>query len=123
MRFLIRLIITAVALWAAVELVEGITYTGPLYKLLIVALVFGVVNAFVRPILTVLTCPLIVLTLGLFVLVLNALMLWLTSELSNALGIDFRVDGVWAAIVGGIIVGVVSAILNLFVKDDERGDD
>jgi putative membrane protein len=123
MRFLIRLIITAVALWAAVELVGGITYTGPLYKLLIVALVFGVVNAFVRPILTVLTCPLIVLTLGLFVLVLNALMLWLTSELSNALGIDFRVDGVWAAIVGGIIVGVVSAILNLFVKDDERGDD
>ena len=122
MRFLIRLVITAVALWAAVELVAGITFTGPLYKLLIVALVFGVVNAFVRPVLTVLTCPLIVLTLGLFVLVLNALMLWLTSELSGALGIDFRVEGAWAAIVGGIIVGIVSAILNLFVKDDERDD-
>ena len=120
MRFLLRLIITAVALWAAVALVQGITYTGPLYKLLIVALVFGVVNAFVRPILTVLTCPLIVLTLGLFVLVLNAVMLWLTGELSSALGIDFRVDGAWAAIIGGIIVGIVSAVLNLLVKDEKE---
>jgi putative membrane protein len=120
MRFLLRLIITAVALWAAVALVEGITYTGPLYKLLIVALVFGVVNAFVRPILTVLTCPLIVLTLGLFVLVLNAVMLWLTGELSTALGINFHVDGAWAAIIGGVIVGVVSAILNLLVKDERE---
>jgi putative membrane protein len=109
-------------MWAAVELVEGITFNGPLYKLLIVALVFGGVNAIVRPILTMLTCPLIVLTLGLFVLVLNALMLWLTSALSNALGIDFHVDGAWAAIIGGIIVGVVSAILNLFVKDDDSDD-
>lgn len=117
MRFLIRLVITAVALWAAVYLVQGITYEGPLYKLLIVAFVFGLVNAVIRPILTALTCPLIVLTLGLFLLVLNALMLVLTSALANALGIQFRVSGFIDALVGGIIVGVVSAILNLLVKD------
>ena len=119
MRFLLRLVITAAALYAAVYLVPGITYEGPLLSLLIVALVFGVVNAIVRPILVSLTCPLIVLTLGLFLLVLNAVMLWLTSALSGALGIAFRVDGFVAALVGGLVVAIVSAVLNIFVSDDE----
>lgn len=119
MRFLIRLVITAAALYAAVYLVPGITYDGPLLHLLIVAVVFGVVNAVVRPLLTALTCPLIVLTLGLFVLVLNALMLWLTGALSGALGIAFRVNGFVPALVGGLVVGIVSALLNLFVRDDD----
>lgn len=120
MRFLIRLVITAIALWVAVYLVAGITYEGPLYKLLIVALVFGLVNAIVRPVLTALTCPLIVLTLGLFLLVLNAFMLWLTSALAGAIGIQFHVTGFFAALVGGIIVGIVSALLSLFVKDERE---
>ncbi|HEX6307068.1 MAG TPA: phage holin family protein [Longimicrobiales bacterium] len=119
MAFLIRLVISAAALWVAVALVPGITFSGPWYHLLVVALVFGVVNAFVRPILTLLTCPLILLTLGLFVLVLNALMLWLTSALSGALGIDFRVGGFLAAFLGGIVFAVVSGLLNLIVPDEE----
>jgi len=122
MRFLLRLVVTAIALAVAVQFVDGISYTGPWANLLIVALVFGFVNAIVRPILTAMTCPLIVLTLGLFVLVLNALMLWLTSAASNALGIAFHVDGFMPALIGGIVVGVVSAILNLFVKDKNEKD-
>jgi len=119
MRFILRLVITAIALWVAVELIAGITYTGPLHELLLVALVFGVVNAIVRPVLVALTCPLIVLTLGLFVFVLNALMLLLTSFLSEVLGMQFHVDGIVPALIGGLVVGIVSAVLNIFVKDDE----
>jgi putative membrane protein len=120
MRFLIRLLITAAALWIAVRLVDGIDYTGPLLHLLGVALVFGAVNAFVRPILVMLTCPLIALTLGLFVLVLNALMLLLTSALASALGLQFRVDGFVPALIGGLVVAVVSVVLNVFVADEAR---
>lgn len=115
MHFILRLLATATALWVAVLIVPGITYAGGAIGLLVVALVFGFVNAIVRPILKILTCPLVVLTLGLFIFILNALMLWLTSELSLALGIGFDVDGFWAALIGAIIVGIVSTLLNLFV--------
>jgi putative membrane protein len=121
MHFVLRLLATATALWVAELAVPGITYTGSALGLLVVALVFGVVNAVVRPVLKLLTCPLVVLTLGLFIFVLNALMLWLTSALAQALGIGFTVNGFWAALVGAIIVGLVSMVLNLFVGvvDDE----
>jgi putative membrane protein len=115
MQFLLRLLATAAALGAAVWLVPGIEHAGPLWHLLIVALVFGVVNAVVRPILLYLSCPLVVLTLGLFMLVLNALMLWLTGALSGALGIAFHVTGFLPAFIGGLVVGIVSALLNIFV--------
>lgn len=120
MRFLLRLLISAAALWVAVLLVPGIDYDGPWALLLLVALLFGVVNATIRPLLLLLTCPLVVLTLGLFVFVLNALMLWLTAALATAFGIDFRVAGFVPAFLGGLVIGVVSAILNLFVKDDRE---
>jgi putative membrane protein len=120
MRFFIRLFITAVALWVAVAIVPGISYSGPLPYLLAVALVFGLVNAVIRPLLFLLTCPLVLLTLGLFVLVLNALMLMLTAELAAALGIRFVVDGLLPALLGGIVIGIVSTILNIFVADDRK---
>lgn len=120
MGFLIRLAVTAAALWCAVHFVEGITYEGPWPGLLVVAVVFGLVNAVIRPILAVLTCPLVFLTLGLFVLVLNAAMLWLTAAVSGALGFDFAVRGFWPALVGALVVSVVSAILNLVVGDGSR---
>lgn len=115
MQFFARLLITAAALWAAVAVIPGISHIGPWYTLLAVALVFGVVNAFIRPLLLLLTCPLVVLTLGLFVLVLNAIMLWLTGALSTALGLGFHVAGFWAALFGGVVVAIVSTVLNLFV--------
>jgi putative membrane protein len=123
MRFLIRLIITAAALWAAVALVNGITFTGGWISLLFVALIFGLVNAIVRPLLKLLTCPLVLLTLGLFIFVINALMLWLTSALSVSLGLGFHVAGFASAFWGALVVSIVSVLLSLFVPDGEaRGE-
>jgi putative membrane protein len=120
MQFILRLIATAAALWVAVALVPGIVYDGGIAGLLGVALVFGVVNAFIRPILQVLTCPLVVLTLGLFVFILNAFLLWLTAQLAQALGIQFDVIGFWSALVGAILIAIVSTVLNLFVGASPR---
>lgn len=120
MKFLARLLVTAVALWVAVKVIPGIDYIGPWYGLLVVALVFGAVNAIIRPILLVLTCPLVLFTLGLFTLVLNAFMLILTSKLAGAMGFEFYVRGFWPALFGAIVVGITSAFLNVFVSDDDK---
>jgi putative membrane protein len=118
MRFLLRLLINAAALWVAVQLVHGITYAGGGWlPFLGVALVFGLVNAFIRPVLKLLSLPLIFLTLGLFALVVNGAMLWLTSALSGALGLGFHVDGCWTAILGALIVSIVSALLSVFLAE------
>jgi putative membrane protein len=120
MRFLVRLLITAAALWVTVALVPGITHVGPGWQLLVVALVFGLVNAVIRPLLLTLTCPLVVLTLGLFIFVLNALMLWLTGALSGALGIAFQVDGFVPALIGGIVLGLTGTLLTVLVGKPQR---
>ncbi len=119
MRFLLRLLATAAALWVAVILIPGIRYTGGWPGFLAVALVFGLVNAVIRPILKLLTCPLVILTLGLFVFVLNAFLLWLSAQFAQGLGLPFFVDGFWAALIGALLVGVVSTVLNLFVGKKE----
>jgi len=125
MRFLVRLLVNAAALWVAVRLLDGITYEGSWAGLLVVALVFGLVNAIIRPILYLLTCPLIFLTLGIFVFVVNAAMLLLTARIAHAFDIAFHVDGLMTAIVGAIIIGLVSAVLSIFVPDktQERSRD
>lgn len=115
MRFLTRLLINAAALWAAIRLVPGISFEGDWWLLFVVALVFGVLNAVIRPILFVLTLPFLLVTLGLFTFVLNAFMLWLTSATSDLFGLQFHVDGFRAAFVGALIVTVVSFALSLFV--------
>lgn len=123
MPILIRLLINAAALWAATRLVPGISFTGESWLLLVVALVFGVLNAAVRPILWLLTLPFLLVTLGLFTFVLNAFMLWLTGAMSDALGIGFHVDGFGAAFLGALVVSIVSFLLSLFVgstRHDER---
>lgn len=120
MRFILRLVITAIALWAAVHFVSGISYSGPWYGLLAVALIFGLVNAIIRPILAALTCPLVFLTLGLFVFVLNAVMLWLTSLFARMAGFDFHVSGFLPALFGALIVGLTSALLSIFVSDEKK---
>jgi putative membrane protein len=118
--FLIRWMINTIALSAAVQLIPGIRFTdGPL-QLLAVALVFGAVNAVLRPILTVLSCPLVLLTLGLFTLVINGVMLMLTARLATALHLGFSVDGFWPAFWGGLVVGMVSLALALLVDGDDR---
>ena len=116
-----RLLINAAALWAATRLVPGISFDGDWRLLFVVALVFGVLNVLVRPILTLLTLPLLIVTLGLFTFVLNALMLWLTSAASDALGLGFHVEGFGAAFLGALVVTVVSFMLSLFVGSGARG--
>lgn len=109
--FVVRLVVTALALWVAVRLVPGISFTGTPLALLGVALVFGATNAVLKPILTVLTCPLILVTLGLFTLVVNAVLLLATARLSQALGLGFVVDGFWPAFWGGLLIGLASVVL------------
>ena len=120
MRFLVRLLITAAALWVATRLVTGITYTGGWVTLLWVSLVFGVLNAIVRPILSFFTFPLFIVTLGLFTFVLNAVMLWLTSAASRSLGLGFHVAGFRAAFWGALVVSIVSFGLSVLVPEKPR---
>jgi putative membrane protein len=123
MRLLTRVVVNAVALAVATWLVQGITLTGNtegqrLAALLVVAAVFGAVNAFVRPIVTFLALPFILLTLGLLLLVINGLMLLLTSWLSGEIGLGFDVDGFWAAVVGAIVVSVVTWLMEILLPSD-----
>jgi putative membrane protein len=121
MRLLLRILINAAALWAAVHFVGGIHFTGSAAGLLGVALVFGILNAIVRPILFFFSLPLLVITLGLFTFVLNAIVLLLTSALSSRLGLGFSVDGFGAAFWGAIVISIVSMLLSIFLHDS-RGD-
>ena len=117
MPFLIRLLVNAAALWVATRVVTGVTYTGTLMPFIGVALVFGVVNAIIRPILKFLTFPFYIFTFGLFAFVLNGLMLWLTSSLSAAMGLRFHVSGFWPAFWGALVVSVVSTILGILIRE------
>lgn len=116
---LLHWILNAVALWVAAALIPSLDFTGGPGRLLLVAAVFGVVNSTIRPLLTVLTCPLIVVTLGLFTLVINALMLLLTGWLSESWNLGFSVGGFWSAFFGGLVVGLVSVILSLALSPKE----
>ena len=117
MPFIVRLLVNAAALWVATAIVPGVTYTGGALPLLGVALVFGVINATLRPLAKILAFPLIILTLGIFALVINGLMLWLTSSLSEGLGLGFHVRGFWAAFWGALVVSLVSMALSFAVRD------
>ncbi len=117
MPFVVRWLVNAAALWVATRLVPGVTYAGGWLPLLGVALVFGVVNAFIRPVAKILTFPLIILTLGLFSFVVNGLMLWLTSALSGALDLGFHVGGFWASFFGALVVSLVSTLLSMLMAD------
>jgi putative membrane protein len=125
MRLLLRLLVNAAALAVATFLLDGITLTAPttqgrVVTLLVVALIFGVLNAVVRPLFALVTLPLLLLTLGLFLLVINAVMLLLTSWVSERVNLGWSVDGFVTAVLGALIVSVVSFLLNAFVPDRRR---
>lgn len=115
MGFLVRLVVNAAALWVADQLVSGIVITG-VTPLILAALVLGLINAIVRPVLIVLTLPLTLVTLGLFLFVLNAFCLWLTSRLVS--GFDVHTFG--AALLGALVISVVSWLLTAFLSDAGR---
>ena len=130
MRFLLRVLVTAAALAVAAWLIDGIYFDGPshgmdevqekILPLLLVALILSGINSFVRPVLTILSIPFIIVTLGLFLLVINAGMLLLTSWLADVLDIGFTVTGFWPAVGGAIVITVVTWILDGFVESREE---
>ncbi len=126
---LIRLVATAAALFVAIALVPGVDLVGTegrtisdpraLLDLLVVAAIFGVVNAVVKPILKLTTCLINMVTLGLFTFVINAFLLWLTSYIAGRLNLGFVVTGPLPALIGAIIVSVVSLVLSIFTRDGD----
>ena len=122
MRFLLRLLITAIALWVATQLVPGIRSTGSPAALVGVALVFGLVNALLGTVLKLLALPLTLVTLGLFALVINALLLYVTAQLSQSLGLGFQVAGFVPAFWGGVVIGLTRAVLQLLLSESKARD-
>ena len=137
--FIMRWLITAIAVAVAVWIVPGIRVSQPhpIWTILVVALVLGLIavsspvivialvlgliNAFIRPVLYALSCGLIVLTLGLFTVVINGLMLWLASYVtSNGIGLEFHVSGFWSAVFGALIISIVSTIVSLVVGEKRK---
>src|ERR1700733_8351518 len=127
MRALIRVLITAVARVVATEVVPGIqllagSTLSKILTLIVVALIVGVVNAVIKPIVKTVGCVFYILTLGLIGLVVNGLLLWLSSWAGGKLPLPFHITGFWPAFWGAIIVGVVGWLLNLLVHDDDKAD-
>ncbi|MEV6671121.1 phage holin family protein [Streptomyces sp. NPDC051162] len=122
--FVVKTIANAAALAVAIWLLKGITLSGEntvrkVLTLILVALVFGVVNFIVKPVVKLLSFPLFILTLGLITLVINALMLLLTSWLAGKLGLAFHVTGFWSALVGGVIISIVAWAMHMILPDEK----
>jgi putative membrane protein len=120
----IRVVLNAVAVWVATLIVPGVDVTTDstgkkILTLVVVGAVLGLVNATIKPLAKLLSLPLIILSLGLFALVVNGLLFWLVSAISSALGAPFHVDGFWAGFWGAIVVSIVSWLLSIVVKDPD----
>jgi putative membrane protein len=121
MKFLIRWVVTGLAVFAAAAIVPGIKVESTGWVVYaIMALILSLINAFIRPILKFLSCPLILLTLGIFTLVINGLTFWLASSIAtNWFHVGFYVNGFWTAFLGGLVVSLVSIVFNLIIKDEK----
>jgi len=122
-KFFLRWVINGIALYLAIFLLDGrgLEFTGNWLSIVWLALIFGLVNAFLRPLLALLTCPLIILTLGLFTLLINTFLFWLTGQIGQAFSLGLTVEGFWPAFLGGLIVSAVSILLSMILKDDRPG--
>jgi putative membrane protein len=120
-KFFLRWLINAVALYAAVAFVPGIhPQTSNWLSFIWLALIFGLLNALLRPLLKLLTCPLILLTLGVFTLLINTFLFWLAGVVGTNFHIGFTVDGFWPAFLGGLVVSIVSVVLTGVFKEDKK---
>ena len=122
-KFLLRLFINAIALYGAIAILNGRGITPQSenwISLLWLALIFGIINAILRPILVIVGCPIIVLTLGLGSLLINTLLFYLAGAIGSSFGVGFTVSGFWPAFFGALIVSVISFILNMLLKDELR---
>ncbi len=122
MKLIIRWAVITLALFAAVYFVPGISVEDPnaWTVFAVMALILGLVNAFIRPILKLLSCPLILLTLGLFTIVINGLSFFIAARIAQAVGVAFYVKDFWSALLGGLVVSVISVLFNVFLKDDRE---
>jgi len=127
MRFLLRLIINAIALWLTTLIVSGVTVrpyapdtTALVLTYLLIALIFGVVNAIVGTVIRIVAFPLYILTLGLISLVVNAFLLFIVSWISDALGFGLHIDGFWSGILGALVLGIIAWLLGLIVRPARR---
>ena len=118
-KFLLRWAINAIALYVAV-LILDIPLQSGLTSIIWLALIFGLVNALLRPLLKFLTCPLIILTLGLFTLILNTFLFWLSGVIGQNFGVGFAITpDFWTSFLGALIVSVISFVLSIFLKEDK----
>jgi len=126
MSYLIRLAVSAVALWIASLLISGVQFTTDstgkkVGTVVVVAVIFGLVNMFLRPIIKAIGCGVYVLTLGLIAIIVNGLLLWLVSWIAGGLDLPFHVQNFWpSAVLGALVVGVVSWVLNMIVPDGDK---
>ena len=120
-KFILRWVINAIAIFLAIKFVPGIHLQSGLVSVIWLALIFGLVNAFLRPLLKLLTCPLIVLTLGLFTLLINAFLFWLTGQIGQVFGIVLTFDGFWPIFWGALVISIVSIVMSLILKDELKG--
>ena len=126
MSYLIRLAVSAVALWIASLLISGVQFTTDstgkkVGTVVVVAVIFGLVNMFLRPIIKAIGCGAYVLTLGLIAIIVNGLLLWLVSWIAGGLDLPFHVQNFWpSAVLGALVVGVVSWVLNMIVPDGDK---
>lgn len=121
--FIVRLVINAIGLYTAVTLIDGIRMMSSAWtSLLWLALIFGFINAFLRPILKFLTFPLIMLTLGLFSLIINSFLFWLTSIVGQGFGVGLHIAPpvFWNSLLGGLVLSVVSGVLNAIIKEERK---
>jgi len=118
MNILLRWVASAAAVWVATRFVPGIHVRGGIQAIFVIAAILGLVNALVRPLLKALSCGIIALTLGLFLLVINAVMLYLTSFVAGRLGYSFTIDSFRAAVIGSVVISVVSYLLSMILTDD-----
>lgn len=122
-KFFIRWFINAVAMYAAIYLLQGhgiIPQTDNWVDFVWLALIFGLINAIIKPILMVASCPLLILSLGLGTLLINTLLFYLAGVIGNQFGVGFTVDGFWPAFLGALIVSVVSIVLSAIFRDERH---
>ena len=124
MKLFVRALVNALGLWLCIQMVSGISVTGTseyvwLYYVL-AGVVLALVNMLVRPVVMILSLPFYVLTLGLFFVVVNAAMLGLTSWITDVFAVGFHVNGFWAAVFGGIVIGIVNVVVDLFLPAKYR---
>jgi putative membrane protein len=122
-KFILRWAVNAIALYLAVLILPGIDLKSGLVSIIWLALIFGLINALFRPLIQLLTCPLIILTLGLFTLVINTFLFWLTSVIGKSFGLDLVISDPiwWNAFLGGLVVSVVSVLMTMVLKDELKG--